>query len=87
MLDMGEQKLADSATAHVAVVRARARAARSAPGVGCEAGFRRVLSQRPARAPFPPSEHPHSARSGGQRKCLEDDDRRMLEGTGAFADG
>ena len=56
VLDMGEQKLADSAAAHVAVVRARARAARSAPGVGCESGFRRVLSQRPARAPFPPSE-------------------------------
>jgi hypothetical protein len=51
---MGEQKLADSATAHVGVVRARARAAHSAPGVGCESGFRRVLSQRPARAPFPP---------------------------------
>jgi hypothetical protein len=56
VLDLGEQKLADSATAHVAGVRARAWAARSAPGVGCEAGFRRVLSQRPARAPFPPSE-------------------------------
>ena len=27
------------------------------------------------------------ARNGGQRKCLEDDDRKMLEGTGAFADG
>ena len=37
VLDMGQQKGATSATAHVAVVSARARAARSAPGVGCEA--------------------------------------------------